>query len=44
MIQKIRNVLFRGRRSGGRLFNVELLEQQRNDVFVLMYQQMGGLR
>lgn len=44
MIQKIRGVLFRGRRSGRKLFNVELLEQQRNDVYILMYQQMGGLR
>lgn len=44
MIQKIRRVLFRGRPSARKLFNVELLEQQRNDVYILMYQQMGGLR
>lgn len=44
MIRKIRKVLFPGRRPGRRTFNVGLLEQQRNDVFVLMHQQMGGLR
>ncbi|MGX5717200.1 hypothetical protein ACWKWQ_14080 [Arthrobacter sp. MAHUQ-56] len=25
-------------------FNLDLLEQHRNDVFVLMHQQLGGLR
>jgi hypothetical protein len=46
MIRKLRKFLFnapRGNRSRT-LFNQDLLERQRNDVFVLMHQQMGGLR
>ncbi|MEW1876909.1 hypothetical protein [Pseudarthrobacter phenanthrenivorans] len=43
MMQKIMGLLSRQlqRRSS---FNSELLEQHRNDVFVLMHQQLGGLR
>lgn len=44
MIRKIRKVLFPARRTGRRLFNRDLLEQHREDVFVLMHQQMSGLR
>ena len=43
LIQKIMGLLSRPlqRRS---FFNTGLLEQHRNDVFVLMHQQLGGLR
>lgn len=43
MMQKILGLLSRPlqRRSS---FNNALLEQHRNDVFVLMHQQLGGLR
>jgi hypothetical protein len=46
MIRKLRKFLFTApRRTRSRmLFNQDLLERQRNDVFVLMHQQMGGLR
>jgi hypothetical protein len=44
MIRKIRKALFPERRRGRRLFNSDLLEQHRDDVFVLMHQQVGGLR
>lgn len=33
-----------GRRFDRKLFNSARLEQQRNDVFVMMHQQMSGLR
>lgn len=43
LMQKIMGLLSRSlqRRSS---FNSALLEQHRNDVFVLMHQQLGGLR
>jgi hypothetical protein len=43
LMQRIMGLLFRPlqRRSS---FNSALLEQRRNDVFVLMHQQLGGLR
>lgn len=43
MMRKIMGLLSRPlqRRSS---FNIALLEQQRNDVFVLMHQLLGGLR
>ncbi len=44
MVRKIRELLFPLRRPGRKQFNRNLLEQQREDVFVLMHQQMGGLR
>jgi hypothetical protein len=45
MIRKLRKLLFPPPRlSGRKMFNRDLLEQQREDVFVLMHQQMGGLR
>jgi hypothetical protein len=46
MIKKLQKLLFPAlrRRSGSRQFNRPLLERQREDVFVLMHQQMGGMR
>ena len=44
MVRKIRELLIPLRLSGRKQFNRDLLEQQREDVFVLMHQQMGGLR
>lgn len=45
-MKKFRKLLLpaRGRRSGRRLINEPLLEKQREDVFVLMHQQIGGMR
>lgn len=42
MMQKIVGLLSRPLRRSS--FNSTLLEQHRNDVFVLMHQQLGGLR
>jgi len=42
MMQKIVGLLSRPLRRSS--FNSALLEQHRNDVFVLMHQQLGGLR
>ncbi|MCU1569031.1 MAG: hypothetical protein JWQ56_3968 [Pseudarthrobacter sp.] len=46
MIKKLQQFLRpeRGRRSSRRQFNSPLLEKRREDVFVLMHQQMSGLR
>jgi hypothetical protein len=47
LIKKIQEVLFSGRkpvRDQPREFNAELLNAHREDVFVMMHQQMGGLR
>jgi hypothetical protein len=44
MVRKIRKLLSAVRRPARKQFNRNLLEQQREDVFVLMHQQMGGLR
>jgi hypothetical protein len=48
MIKKLQKLLFPTlrRRSSPRprLFNRALLERQREDVFVLLHQQMGGMR
>ena len=47
MIKKIQEVLFSGRkrvRDQPREFNGELLNSHREYVFVLMHQQMSGLR
>ncbi|WP_258804077.1 hypothetical protein [Pseudarthrobacter sp. NS4] len=46
MIRKLRKLLFpRPQGSSRKMFNRDLLEQQlRDDVFVLLHQQMGGLR
>jgi hypothetical protein len=46
MIKKLQQFLLprRVRRSNPRQFNSPLLEKQREDVFVLMHQQIGGLR
>ncbi len=50
MIKKIQEMLFSGRRQvrdnprdNHRAFNGEMLDRHRNDVFVLMHQQMRGL-
>lgn len=45
-MKKFRKLLLpaQGRRSGRRLINEPLLEKQREDVFVLMHQQIGGMR
>ena len=45
MIKKLQQLLLpkRGRRRSRGQFNSPLLEKQREDVFVLMHQQMGGL-
>ena len=46
MIKKIQELLFSGRKSireDPRDFNGELLDQHREDVFILMHQQMRGL-
>ncbi|MDQ0693369.1 hypothetical protein QF047_004329 [Arthrobacter sp. W4I7] len=46
MIKKLQQLLLpkRGRRRSRAQFNRPLLDKQREDVFVLMHQQMGGLR
>ena len=47
MIKRITKALFALRQpvsSDRREFNGQLLEQQREDVFVLLHQHMGGLR
>lgn len=46
MIKKIQQFLLpqRGKRSSRRQFNRPLLEKQREDVFVLLHQHVGGLR
>jgi hypothetical protein len=46
MIKRIKEALFFGRKPARdpREFNGELLDQRREDVFVLLHQQMGGLR
>lgn len=45
-MKKFRELLLpaQGRRSSRRKFNEDLLEKQREDVFVLMHQQIGGTR
>ena len=45
-MEKFRKLLLpaQGRRSIRRKFNETLLEKQREDVFVLMHQQIGGTR
>jgi hypothetical protein len=45
-MKKFRKLLLpvQGRRSTRRKFNETLLEKQREDVFVLMHQQIGGTR
>jgi hypothetical protein len=45
-MKKFRKLLLpaQGRRSSRRKFNEILLEKQREDVFVLMHQQIGGTR
>ncbi len=46
MIKKIKKAMFllrRPVRADRREFNGELLDQRREDVFVLMHQQMAGL-
>lgn len=45
-MKKFRKLLLpaQGRRSGRSLINEPLLEKQREDVFVLMHQQIGGMR
>ena len=45
-MRKFRKLLLpaQGRRSGRRLINEPLLEKQREDVFLLMHQQIGGTR
>lgn len=45
-MRKFRKLLLaaQGRRSSPRKFNEALLEKQREDVFVLMHQQIGGTR
>jgi hypothetical protein len=46
MIKRLRKFLLAApaRRSSRRKFNRQLLEKQREDVFVLMHQQIGGTR
>ena len=47
MIKKIKKALFLLRlpvRAGRREFNGELLDQHREEAYVLMHQQMTGLR
>jgi len=45
MIRKLRRLFVPGRRlPGKKTFNRNLLEQQRDDVYVLLHQQLGGLR
>ncbi|MFP5366449.1 MAG: hypothetical protein ACLGIS_06275 [Actinomycetes bacterium] len=46
MIKKLQRFLFRVTAGGSsrRHFNRPLLEKQREDVFALMHQQMGGMR
>jgi hypothetical protein len=46
MIKRLQQLLLpiRGRRRSRSQFNSPLLEKQREDVFVLMHQQMSGLR
>lgn len=47
LIKKIKKALFLIRfpaRAGRREFNVELLDQHREDAYALMHQQMTGLR
>ncbi|HEY8754260.1 MAG TPA: hypothetical protein VIM40_11505 [Arthrobacter sp.] len=47
MIKIIRKALFVLRqpvRVDGREFNRQLLDRQREDVFVLLHQQIGGMR
>jgi hypothetical protein len=46
MIKKLQQFLRpqRRRRTSRRQFNSPLLEKRREDVFVLMHQQMSGLR
>lgn len=46
MIKKLQQFLLpqRGKRSSRRQFNRPLLEKQREDVFVLLHQHVGGLR
>ncbi|WP_189337550.1 hypothetical protein [Arthrobacter sp. AFG7.2] len=45
-MRKFREFLLpsQGRRSSRKKFNEPLLEKQRDDVFVLMHQQIGGTR
>jgi hypothetical protein len=46
MIKKIKKAMFLLRwpvRAGRREFNGELLDQRREDVYVLMHQQMSGM-
>ena len=45
-MKKFRELLLpaQGQRSSRRKFNEDLLEKQREDVFVLMHQQIGGTR
>jgi hypothetical protein len=46
MIKRLQKLLSpsRRRRSSRRQFNRPLLEKQREDVFLLMHQQLGGMR
>jgi hypothetical protein len=46
MIKKLQRFLStsRGKRSSRRQFNRPLLEKQREDVFLLIHQQLGGMR
>lgn len=46
MIKKLQKLLSAShrRRSSRRQFNRPLLEKQREDVFLLMHQQLGGMR
>lgn len=47
MIKRIKNTLFFLRqpvRVDPREFNRQLLDRQRDDVFVLLHQQIGGMR
>ncbi|MCU1516685.1 MAG: hypothetical protein JWQ75_1406 [Pseudarthrobacter sp.] len=47
MMKRIRNAMSRLRRpprAERRAFNADLLDRQREDVFVLLHQQLGGLR
>jgi hypothetical protein len=46
MIKRLQQFLLpaRGRRTSRRQFNRPLLEKQREDVYVLLHQQIGGLR